>query len=134
MTSLRLTYTLLKQYFKFPHICNNVTVCNNGSYTPPHLDTIGLPEASRFLLIFFQNFLISLFYVFCLDNIFFIANNKRLNISHKHACKTENHWNFFTSKTKIFFHCVQTNTFLVATRAVSNNYSPWWQQTKTSRR
>jgi hypothetical protein len=32
---------------------------------------------------------------------------------------------FFTSKIKIFFHWVQTNTFLVATRAVSDNYNPW---------
>jgi len=42
--------------------------------------------------------------------------------------------NFLTSKTKISFHWVQTNTFLVATWAVTNNYNPWWQQTKTSRR
>ena len=40
---------------------------------------------------------------------------------------------FFIAKTKTFFHWAQTNTFLVAIRAVSNNYSPWWQQTKTSR-
>jgi len=41
---------------------------------------------------------------------------------------------FFTSKTKLFFYWALTNTLFVATRAVANNYNPWWQQTETSRR
>ncbi len=92
MTSLRLTYTLLKQYFKIPHICNHVTCCSNDSYTPPH-----------FLLVFFQNILISLFYVFCLENIFFIANNKRLYFTNKHTDETENNWKVFYCKNKTVF-------------------------------
>jgi hypothetical protein len=41
---------------------------------------------------------------------------------------------FFLIQTKLFFYWAVTNSFLVATLAVSNNYNPWWQQTKTSRR
>ena len=101
MISLRLTYTLLKQYYKIPSICNNVTDCVNDSYTPP----------LHFHLAFFLKFLFSLFYVFCPENIFFIANNKRLYISHKHACKTENHWKFFNIKNKNIFS-LGTNKYI----------------------
>ena len=44
--------------------------------------------------------------------------------------KPKNQDRFFLSHTIPFFRLEQTNTFFVAIRARSNNYNPWWQQTK----
>jgi len=33
-------------------------------------------------------------------------------------------------QAKLFFYWEVTNSFLVVTGAVNNNYNPWWQQTK----
>ena len=103
MTSLRFTYRLLKQNPKTIFECNYITGCNKDSCTPP-LDIIGLPTASpHFLLIFFQNLLISLFYVLCLEYIFCFIDNNRLYYAHEHTDETKNHRQVFSNTKKTSF-------------------------------
>jgi hypothetical protein len=103
MTSLGLSYKLLRLHFKVPNIYRRITCCVKGSYTLPHLISIGLPKAIQSFIIFFQNFLIRLFYVLFQENIFCVNDAKSLFYTHEHSYKTKKLTHIFSLIYKTIF-------------------------------
>jgi len=101
MTSLGLSYKLLRLDFKVLNMYRCITHCVKGSYAPPHLISIGLPKAIQSFVIFFQNFLIRLFYVLFQENIFCVVNSKYLWNTPEYIEETNNYTQTisYTSKT-----------------------------------
>ena len=132
MTSLGVSYKLLRLHFKVPNMYRRITCCAKGSYALPHLISIGLPKAIQSFIIFFKTPLLDSFMYYFRRTYSALMMPKVRSIHMSTLIKPKNSRIFSLLFTKLFFYWEVTNSFLVDIGAVTNNYNPWWQQTKTS--